>query len=79
MRDTVGAALAILGWILGGIVWLATTVLLWLSGDTGLALLAFFFPPADVVLSFVVAPALGVAAVAAVALVMCGAAVGAAR
>jgi hypothetical protein len=78
MRDTVGAALAILGWILGGIVWLATTVLLWLSGDTGLALLAFFFPPADV-LSFVVAPALGVAAVAAVALVMCGAAAGAAR
>ncbi len=59
----IGGLLAVIVFVGGGAVWLLTTIGLWLMGETGLALLAFFFPPADLILSFMVSPILGVAAV----------------
>lgn len=58
-----GGLLAVIVFVGGGAVWLLTTIGLWLMGETGFALLAFFVPPADLILSFMVSPILGVVGV----------------
>lgn len=61
---------------LGGFaVWAVTTYVLATTGQTGLAFLAFFVPPADLLLSFIVSPVVGFAGIASTVLFMLGGAV----
>lgn len=76
-RETVaglGAMLMMAAWVTGAGVWIYTTYSLYVSGDTGLALVALVFPPADLILAFVVSPTVGLIGVLSiVALLISGA------
>lgn len=69
-----GMFLMILGVIIGGIVWIWTTVVFFATGNTALALISLLIPPADIVLPFLISVPLGLVGIGATALMFIGAA-----
>jgi hypothetical protein len=63
--QVLAALLVPAAWLAAGAVWLVTTVSLWTSGETFLSLLAFF-PPADILLAFMVNTTLGLVGLGAI-------------
>jgi hypothetical protein len=70
-----GKALMGLAMAVGGGVYLLTVYLLFAAGETGMAALALFLPPADLILAFVVSPLLGVIAIASIVVFFVGGAI----
>jgi hypothetical protein len=69
----IGGLLLAVG-VVGGIgAWALTTIGLFADGHGGLALVAMFVPPADLLLAWVVAPLLGVAGLGACVVFLVGA------
>lgn len=75
MRNVFGGLLLGVGIIGGGIIWLYTAFYFFATGQTGLALIALLIPPADIVLPFLITPALGVAGIVSVGLMIGGSAI----
>lgn len=57
------------------VVWMVTTYLFFATGETVLALIALLIPPADLVLPFLISPALGAAGIGGTVVAFIGAAV----
>jgi hypothetical protein len=70
----IGGLLLAVGVVGGGVTWALTTIGLFAGGHGGLALLAMFVPPADLLLAWMVAPVLGAAGLGAVVVFLAGAA-----
>lgn len=68
----VGRGLMGVGFIVGAVVWIMTSVLLFADGKTLLGVLALLVPPADLVLPWLISPALGIASLAALAVLLLG-------
>jgi hypothetical protein len=69
----VGGLLLAVGVVGGLTTWALTTIGLFAGGHGGLALVAMFVPPADLLLAWIVAPLLGVAGLAACVVFLVGA------
>jgi hypothetical protein len=70
----IGGLLLAVGAVGGIGAWALTTIGLFAGGHGGLALVAMFVPPADLLLAWIVAPLLGVAGLAACVVFLAGAA-----
>lgn len=67
-----GSLLLGIGWLGGGAVWLFTAFYFFSQGDTGLGLVALLFPPADLILPFLISPLLGVIGLGCAVLIFAG-------
>ena len=63
MRNAIGGLLFGLGLIAMFAIWIYTTVVFFATGQTFLAIISLVIPPADIVLPFLISPALGVAGI----------------
>jgi hypothetical protein len=63
LLSSVGHFLIVIGFIGGGIVWIATTVYFFSNDETFLGLLSFFVPPSAAILPWVVSTTLGIASI----------------
>lgn len=75
MRSVLGGLLIAVGIIAGGVIWLYTAYYFFATGQTGLGLIALLIPPADLVLPFLISPALGIASIASVGVLFVGSAI----
>ena len=65
MSNVLGGLLAAAGMIGMFAIWIYTSVSFFGSGETALGLIALLVPPADIVLPFLISPALGLLGIAA--------------
>lgn len=74
VRSGIGALLFGLGIIVMLGIWLYTTYVFFATGQTLLAIISLVIPPADIVLPFLISPALGLLGLAGMAVAFVGAA-----
>jgi hypothetical protein len=75
MRNLLGGLLLGIGMIGMFGIWIFTTVFFFSTGQTLLALLSLFVPPADIVLPFLISPAWGLLGIGSLAVAFAGSAI----
>lgn len=75
MRDAIGGALSVLGWLVGGVNYLATAFAFFADDRIGLGLIQLAVPPAELILPWLAGVVYGVASIVSLGLLVLGAAV----
>lgn len=75
MRDAIGGACSTLGWVIGGVNYLATALAFFADDRIGLGLVQLAVPPAELILPWLAGTAYGVASLASIGLIVLGGAI----
>jgi hypothetical protein len=70
---SIGGLLMGIGFVVGGITWIATTAIFFSDGNNFLGLVSLLIPPSEVVLPWVISPTLGFASLTSTGCLIIGA------